>query len=97
MVSTGLSEVMGSWKIMLIFAAADGAHLRAVGRVLQEVVAFEPHLSPDDPAGAADELHDGELGDRLAAAALAHHAHDLPLVDRVGDPVHRVHDALPRS
>ena len=37
--------------------------------------------------GGADEAHDRELGDRLTAARLAHHAHYLFLLDAVADVV----------
>ncbi len=75
-------------------AAPHRPHLPAVGRVLQQLLAFEERTPTRDPSGrGADELHDRELAHGLAAAALAHQADNLALVDLVRDVVDRRHHA----
>ena len=50
-VSTGFSDVIGSWKTMAMSRAAHLAHL-LLGEP-EEVLALEPDLAADDPAGRA--------------------------------------------
>ena len=74
--------------------APYGAHLLALGRVLQEIRAFEQRSPARDEAGrGADELHHRELTDSLAASALPDKSHDLTVVDVVGDVVDGGHRA----
>ena len=92
---TGLSEVIGSWKIMAISRPRTLAHL-LVGE-LEQIAALEQDAPADDAAGGLGEQpHDGQRRHRLAAAGLAHDGDDLAAVDGVGNAVDRAHDAARR-
>jgi hypothetical protein len=62
-VKTGLSEVIGSWKIMEMSRPADRPHLGLGQR--GEVLAVEEDLALDDASGRRDEAHRREGGDDL--------------------------------
>ena len=80
-VKAGLSEVIGSWKIMAIAVAAKVAQ-RAGGSV-SEIDALEQHLAAGDAAGRLrHEAHDRERGDALAAAGLADDAERAARAER---------------
>ena len=69
-VRTGLSEVIGSWKIIAISVAAHLPHL-ALGQ-RQQIAAAEEHAAADDAAGRiAHQAQDRQRGHRLAAARFA--------------------------
>ena len=73
--------------------AADVGHLVVV--VIEDVLAAEVDLALDDLAGRVGyEAHDGEGGDALAGARLAHDAQGLTLVQVEGDAVHGPHDSV---
>ena len=83
---TGLSEVIGSWKIIDIAAAAQPAPL--VGREAQHIAAVEQHGFGLDLAGRArDQAHDRERGHALAAARFAHQPDGLAATDGKIDAV----------
>ncbi len=93
MVSTGLSEVMGSWKIMAmrlprIWRISSSSSLRRSSP--------SKMISPATilPGRIGDEPHDRECGDALAAAGLADEAEGLALFDVIRDAVDRVDDAV---
>ena len=86
------SDVMGSWKIIEIFAPRMSSHL--VGRQLQQVDAPEQHLSGDVRVLRVGEPHDGERADALARTGLADDAERLPRLDAVRDTVDGLHDAV---
>ena len=89
MVSTGFSEVIGSWKIMPISRPRTLPHLVLGER--EEVAALEEDLPADDaPGRRGDEPHDGERAHALAAAGLADQGHRLA---RAHVPRHAVHRA----
>ncbi len=87
-VKTGLSEVIGSWKIIDDLVAAQLAHLRRLQ--LQEIDAFEADLAAGDAAGRLrDQAHDRERGHALAAAGLADDAERAARRQREADAVDR--------
>ena len=88
MVSTGLSEVIGSWKIMAI-------SLPRIWRISSSSSSSrfwpsEDDLARDDLARRlGDQAHERQGGHALAAAALAHDAERLFLVQIERDIVDR--------
>src|SRR5881397_1437802 len=93
-VSTGLSEVMGSWKIIAI-SLPDAPHRFFVQR--QEVAPLEEDAAADDAAGRRrHEPHDRERADRFAAARLTDERDRLALRDVPRHAVHRADDAAAR-
>jgi hypothetical protein len=72
--------------------AADLTHLLVGER--EQVAPLEEHLAAHARVVEAREPHDGEAGDALARARLAHDAQRAPLLDRVGDAVDGLHDAV---
>jgi hypothetical protein len=68
-------------------AAAQVAQLAAAHG--EQVLAVQVGAAAQLDALAGQQPHQGERGDRLAAARLAHQAHDLALVDLEGDTVDR--------
>ena len=74
-VKTGLSDVIGSWKIIEI--ALPRTSRISSSAELEQVAAVELDLARDDLAGALDQAHDRERGDALAAAGLADDAERL--------------------
>ena len=82
-VCSGLSAVIGSWKIIAISPPRIDAHLRLALRA--QVAAFE-----DDPARrgrAVDQAEDRQRGDRLARSRLADECELLAGSDRERDVV----------
>ena len=80
---TGLSEVIGSWKIIEMsrprisrISSAESA---------EQIAAVERDAALRHPAGLGEQAHDRERGDRLAAAGLADDGDDLAAIDRIGD------------
>ena len=92
---TGLSEVIGSWKIIemsrprisRISSSESSSRSRPSNRMRPG-----RHLA----GGLGQEPHDGERGHRLAAAGLADDGDDFAAVDGVGNAVDRAHDAARR-
>ena len=90
-VNTGFSEVIGSWKIMLI--SLPRTFRISVPRQLEQVAALEPDLAADDaPGGIGDEPQDAQRGDALARPGLADEpehlaGHDVEVdaIDGLGD------------
>ena len=86
-VNTGLSDVIGSWKIMAMRVAADRRASRP--RPASGGPSLPNRISP--PAGYArrrgHEAHDRERGHALAAAGLADDAEGAPGPDLEADPV----------
>ena len=86
---TGLSAVIGSWKIIAMRSPAQAAEVR--GRLLQQIVAFQ-----QDAAGRRRELslrqqaHDGVRRHRFAGAGFADDADDLAGGHRERDVLDRV-------
>ena len=72
---TGLSAVIGSWKISEMPAPRTCAHL-ALGQ-REQVAALEEDLPAGDPAGRLQQAQDRERRDRLAAARFADQAQRL--------------------
>ena len=92
-VRTGLSEVIGSWKIIAMSLPRIDAHLLV--RHLQDIVALEEDLAGDDLARrAGDQAHDREPGHALAAARLADDAERFARHDVERDIVDRLDDAV---
>ena len=73
--STGLSAVIGSWKIIAISRAAHACAARARG--MREQIAPSPSTAPLDLARRADEPQDRAQGDALAGARFADQAQHL--------------------
>ena len=89
---TGLSEVIGSWKI--IEMSRPRISRISFGGEFEQVAAFEQHAAFGHPAGGLrQQAHDGERRHRLAAAGLADDGDHLAAIDGVGNAVDRVHDA----
>jgi hypothetical protein len=86
--STGLREVMGSWKIMPI-SPSHRTPLFAIGLKLEEILALKEHLAARNPAGLLCELKHGKLSRRFPATALSRETDDFTLFEIVGDPIHR--------
>ena len=91
--STGLSEVIGSWKIM------------AISRPRMRRISSSESFSSSRPSKRIDALgdarrarrqqaHDGERRHRLAGARLADDRHHLAGVDRVAQALDRAHGAV---
>ena len=75
-VSIGWSEVSGSWKTIASSRAAHSARRRAAAK-REQVAPADTRRARGARAGG-QELHQREHRDRLAAAALAGDAEDLP-------------------
>src|SRR6185436_2063757 len=89
----GLSEVIGSWKII-----ASLSPRRSRRRLLQQVFAVEQHLAGGDAARRLrDEAHDRERGDALAAARFADDAERAAALEPEVDAVHGPHLAALRG
>ncbi len=73
--------------------AANLLHL-GLGHLEQRVAAVADVAALDLSRGHVDEAHDGELGDGLAGARLAHDAQGLAAVERVAHAVHGLDDAV---
>ena len=74
---TGLSAVIGSWKIIAMARAAQIAQARLAQP--QQVLALEQDAARDRPQLAlGQEAHDAVGGHRLARAGLADQAEDFP-------------------
>ena len=84
---TGLSDVIGSWKIMRDLAAAHLAHLaaRAAARGRGRESAPAPPMMR--PGRIAHQAHDRQRGHRLAAARLADDAERAAGREREADAV----------
>ena len=93
MVSTGLSEVIGSWKIIEMSLPRIVAHL-ALGE-LQQVACPGSGSARDDAAGRrGDQAQDRQRRDALAAAGLADDGQRLAGRHAEGHAVDRAHDAV---
>ena len=91
-VSTGFSEVIGSWNTMPM--SPPRISRIASGGQLHQVAAAEPHLSPGDAAGrVGDQPQDGQRADRLAGAAFADDGDGLARIDGPGNAVDRAHNS----
>ena len=94
-VSTGLSEVIGSWKII----AMSLPRIRRISSSfsLSRSLPVEDDLALDDPARRRrDQAHQRERADALAAAGLADQAERLALVQRERHAVDGLDDAVRR-
>ena len=87
MVKTGLSEVIGSWKIIAILRAANRAHLRF--RQLREIAPFEEDLAADDLRALRQQPHDRQYRRGFARARFADDSHQLAGFDGKADAIHR--------
>ena len=96
MVITGLSEVIGSWKIIEISLPRIVAHLGFVET--RRVAAVELDRAADDAAGrvGTSRIRDSAVI-ALAAAGLADDRQRLAAPQGEGHAVHRLHDALPQK
>ena len=92
--STGLSVIIGSWKIMAISRAADGAQL-VLGRPTSSSPA-KPDRAFDDAARRIDQAEDRQAGDGLARARFADQPQHLAAADLEDDAVDRLGDAFAR-
>ena len=68
--------------------------VKVLEQVLPDAVGLEPDPACDDARRGADEPHDGERRDALAAAALPHNAERLPFPDLEAHAVHRPDEGL---
>ena len=95
MVSTGFSEVIGSWKIIAMSRPRISRISSSVRS--RRFAALEQDAAGDDaPGGPREQPHDGERGHRLAAAGFADERHRLAGPDLVGDAFDRAHHAARR-
>ena len=86
-----MSEVIGSWKIIEM-SRPRISRISLVGE-LEQVAALEQDAPAGDAAGGfGKQPHDGERGDRFAAAGFADEGDDLTGLDLVGNAVDRTHD-----
>ena len=93
MVSTGLSDVIGSWKIIEM-SLPRSARISASGSV-EQIPPLEADCAADDAAGRRlDQPQDRQRGDALAAAGFADDAQRLAGAQRKRDAVDRAHDAV---
>ena len=92
-VSTGLSEVIGSWKIIEIAVAADRAHLASRSARAGRGRGSGSRRRRCGPA-ARHQAQDRQRGDALAAARLADDAQRLAGVHRERHAVDRAHHAV---
>ena len=76
---TGLSVIIGSWKIIAM-RLPRSARISLV-RQRREVLALEQDRAADDAAGRIDQADDREAGDRLARAGFADQPQDLAARD----------------
>ena len=93
--STGLSEVIGSWKIIEMRSPRMRAHLLLAQR--EQVAAAVAHRAGMAPRRHRHQAQDRERGDALAAARFADDAERLAVVHREGDAVDRAHRADQRG
>jgi len=91
-VKTGFSEVIGSWKIIAIRAAANVAHLGFAQ--FQQILILENNFAADSSRRLRQQPHNREHTCRLARSRLAHDTQQLPRLNRKTNPIHRAH--LPR-
>ena len=92
-VSTGLSDVIGSWKIMAI--SLPRIDRTCSSDMLEDVVALEHDFARDDLAGrAGDQAHDRQAGHALAAAGFADDAERLTRHHVEGNIVDGLHHAI---
>ena len=90
--STGLSEVIGSWKI--IEMSRPRISRISSSESVEQVAALEQDAAVRDaPRGLGEQAHDRERGYRLAAAGFADQRDDLAAIDAVADAVDRADDA----
>ena len=90
MVSTGLSEVIGSWKIIEIRLP----RMRRISRSLSVIRSVPPQPAPRPcgaPGGVGTRRMIDKRGDALAAARLADHAERAAAIDGEGHAVNRTH------
>ena len=92
-VNSGLSEVIGSWKIIAISLPRTCAQ-RALG-VGHQRLALPAHVAAGDLSGQLDQAHQRLGGDALAGAALADEAERLAASDGEADVAHGVHRPAP--
>ena len=90
--STGLSEVIGSWKIM----AMSRPRMRRISSSdeVQQLAAVEADRSLGAGRARRQQPHDGERRYRLAGARLADDGHHLAGVDRIAQVLDRAHRAV---
>ena len=91
-VYTGVSAVIGSWKIIAI-SPPRTARISLAGELHQVAAAVE-HLPLDDRVRIADQPHHGHHRDGLAGARLADDADDLAERDREREPVDGAHEPV---
>ncbi len=92
-VKTGLSDVIGSWKIIEISLPRIARISRGLAE--QEFAPAEPHGAADDPSGRLrHEPEDRQRRDALAAARLADDRERLARVHLERHAVHGAHDRL---
>ena len=90
-VYTGLSAVIGSWKIIEI-SLPRIVRISAL-RQRHQIAPFEQDAPFDDPARRLrHELEDGQGGNALAAARLPHHRERLAGIHLERHAVHGAHD-----
>ena len=85
---TGLSAVIGSWKIIAM-RAQRSARSRAAPAA-QQVLALEQHARRRPAGWPGQQPHDRLRGHRLARAGLADEAEDLAAAAPEADPLDRV-------
>ena len=90
--STGLSEVIGSWKIM---AMSRPRSWRISSSERFSSSWPSKRMLPSDARGAGrQQAHDGQRGDRLARARLADDGHHLAGIDRIAQALDGPHGAV---
>ena len=93
MANTGLSEVIGSWKIIAISFAPDPAHRLRVKA--EEVTPLPEDLAPDDLAGGRRyETENRERRHTLPASRFTHHPERPAGAYRKAHPIDRPGEAL---
>ena len=87
MVSDGLSEVIGFWKIMAM--RLPRIRRIASSRHVEQRRSGKPDLARDDAPASWQEAHDGVGSHRLAGARLADDADDRAAANREADFINR--------
>ena len=85
-VKSGLSDVIGSWKIIEMSLPRMRLHL-ALGEIEQVAPVEADRAADDAPGRIGDEAQNRKGGDALAATGLAHHAQRLAAAHGIGHPV----------
>ena len=94
-VNTGLSAVIGSWKIMAM--RVPRSRCMSSGASARRSCAIQRDAARDTAGVFGQQAEQRQRERRLAAAAFADDADDAPLADRKIDVAQRMHSAVRRS